>query len=317
MWPLLRARSIPLCFRIRPLFMKIASRSDCHREFCKRGAFTLIELLVVIAIIAILAALLLPALARSKQQAQGAKCISNSKELLVAWIMYATDSRDVLANNLGSADPCGGWVNGVLSEVTGNTDNTNYSFMMGGPSPADGVPTNTITTIGSYAKGPGVYQCPADPIIAPGYGVPRSRSYSMDFTIGSKSTAANTPSGYDNYWPDFYKMSEFMIAPKTWVFNEEHPDSINDGIQYTPTSDGENTEWGDLPASYHNGACGFAFADGHSEIHKWLNPNTIHPIVGNDRWLPLLVVGSPVDINWVESRCSPRMTGAINQAPGQ
>ena len=139
----------------------------------------------------------------------------------------------------------------------------------------------------------------------------------MDFTIGSKSTAANTPSGYDNYWPDFFRLTDFRIAPKTWVFNEEHPDSINDGIQYTPTTDGENTEWGDIPASYHNGACNFAFADGHSEIHKWINPNTDHVIVGNDNWLPFTVLGSAVDINWVESRCSPRLTGADNQAPGQ
>jgi prepilin-type processing-associated H-X9-DG protein len=70
------------------------------------------------------------------------------------------------------------------------------------------------------------------------------------------------------------KTSDFKIASKTWVFSDEHPDSINDGIQYTPTSDGEDDEWGDLPASYHVGACGYAFADGHSEIHKWMNPKT-------------------------------------------
>ena len=315
MWPLPRARGVPLSIPAQPLFMRIASRSESHRVSSKPGAFTLIELLVVIAIIAILAALLLPALARSKQQAQGAKCISNSKELLVAWVMYATDSRDVLANNLGSADRCDGWVNGVLTETAGNPDNTNYTFMMGGPSPSDGIPTNTITAIGTYAKGPGVYQCPADPVIAAGYGVARCRSYSMDFTIGDKSTDGAQQATYGDYWPNFFKMSEFRMAPRTWVFNEEHPDSINDGIEYTATSDGENNEWSDLPASYHNGACGFAFADGHSEIHKWLNPNTDHPIVGNDNWLPLAVTGSAVDINWVESRCSPRLEGAANQAP--
>lgn len=280
-----------------------------------RSAFTLIELLVVIAIIAILASLLLPALARSKEQAQGAKCMSNSKQLLLAWILYASDNGDVLANNLGSGDESGGWVNGVLSETVRNPDNTNYIFMMGGPRAPGGA--STTTTIGAYAKNSGIYQCPADPIVAPTYGGPRCRSYSMNFTIGDKSTDGGQEATYGDYWPSFFKMTAFRIASKTWVFDDEHPDSINDGIQYTPTSDGEDTQWGDLPASYHNGACGFAFADGHSEIHKWLNPNTIHSIVGNDSWLPLTVVGSPVDINWVESRSSPRATGAANQVPAQ
>jgi prepilin-type processing-associated H-X9-DG protein len=138
----------------------------------------------------------------------------------------------------------------------------------------------------------------------------------MDFTIGSKSTDAETPSAYANYWPDFFKTTDFKIASKTWVFSDEHPDSINDGIQYTPTSDGEDSEWGDLPASYHVGACGFAFADGHSEIHKWMNIYTDHVIVGNDSWLPLTVVGSKVDINWAESHESPANTGNANQVPG-
>jgi prepilin-type N-terminal cleavage/methylation domain-containing protein/prepilin-type processing-associated H-X9-DG protein len=302
---------------------ELKSALDWHIDTIKRQhtrhrpAFTLIELLVVIAIIAILAALLLPVLAKSKEQAQGAKCMNNSKQLLLAWILYASENGDVLPNNLGAADHCGGWVNGVLSEKPSNTDNTNYIFMMGGPSAADGIPTNTTTTIGAYAKSPGIYQCPADPIVAPGYGVARCRSYSMDFTLGDKSTDGAQESTYGDYWPNFFKMTALKIASKTWVFNDEHPDSLNDGIQYTPTSDGEDTEWGDLPASYHNGACGFAFADGHSEIHKWMNPHTDQPVVGNDSWLPLVVVGPLVDINWVESRCSPRATGALNQVPAQ
>jgi prepilin-type N-terminal cleavage/methylation domain-containing protein/prepilin-type processing-associated H-X9-DG protein len=280
-----------------------------------RSAFTLIELLVVIAIIAILASLLLPALAISKQQAQGAKCMNNSKQLLLAWTLYASDNRDFLANNLGSGDESGGWVNGVLSETAHNPDNTNYIFMMGGSRGAGGMPVTT--TIGAYTKNPGVYQCPADPIIAPSYGIPRCRSYSMDFTIGDKSTNGGRQATYGDYWPNFFKMTDFKVASQTWVLDDEHPDSINDGIQYTPTSDGENTQWGDLPASYHDGACGFAFADGHSEIHKWINRNTDHPIAGNDSWLPLTVTGSPVDINWVESRSSPRLAGAANQVPAQ
>ena len=231
--------------------------------------------------------------------------------------MYASENREILANNPGSADDSGGWVNGVLSETAAhNPDNTNYIYMMGGPK-VTGLAATTTTIIGAYAKSPGIYQCPADPIISPTYGVARCRSYSMDFTIGDKSTNGAQESTYGDYWPNFFKMTAFKIASKTWVFNDEHPDSINDGIQYTPTSDGEDTQWGDLPASYHNGACGFAFADGHSEIHKWMNPNTDHPIAGNDSWLPLAIVGPSVDIDWVESRCSPRANGAVNQVPAQ
>jgi prepilin-type N-terminal cleavage/methylation domain-containing protein/prepilin-type processing-associated H-X9-DG protein len=285
----------------------------------KREAFTLIELLVVIAIIAILAALLLPALSRAKSQSQGTKCLSNGHQMILAWTMYAGDNREVLANNIGGNPDLGGWSQGWLTETPNTPDNTNYLLMLGravAGSPA------VANTIGAYASSAGIYQCPADPIIAQPYGVARVRSYSMDFTIGSKSTAAETGSAYGtgpgntDYWPDFFKTTDFKIASKTWVFSDEHPDSINDGIQYTPTTSGEDEEWGDMPASYHVGACGFAFADGHSEIHRWLNPRTIHGIEGNGDWLPLTVVGSKVDIDWVESHSSPRANGNANQVPG-
>ncbi len=283
----------------------------------KRAAgFTLIELLVVIAIIAILAALLLPALARSKQQAQGVKCLSNGKQLTLGWIMYAGENREVLPNNIGGA--YGGWCNGDLSESSGNPDNTNYMYMMGAA--GDGNPASTFT-IGPYVKSPGVYQCPADPIIAKPYSQPRCRSYSMNFALGSKS---DTEAGYGStygigqgdtdYWPDFFKTSDFRRASLTWVFNDEHPDSINDGIQYTATSSGEDNTWSDLPASFHNLACAFTFADGHSEIHKWLNIKTDRPVTGS--WPgDYPVTGSTVDIDWVEARLSPQMTGAKNQVP--
>jgi len=281
------------------------------RKFTRR-AFTLIELLVVIAIIAILAALLLPALAKAKEKALAIKCMSNSKQLLVAWVLYYGDNADVLANNIGG-EGIDSWAQGRLSETSGTTDNTNYMLMMG---KGGGYPVTT-RTIGAYAQNINIYQCPADPVKAQPWGTPRCRSYSMDFTCGNNGDSATQDATYGGYWPHFFKGADLLMASKTWVFNDEHPDSINDGIEYTPTASGENNDWSDLPASYHNNACGFAFADGHSEIHKWMNPgNTCHPVMGNQGWLPLAVSGSAVDINYVESHASPQTTGNANQVPG-
>jgi prepilin-type N-terminal cleavage/methylation domain-containing protein/prepilin-type processing-associated H-X9-DG protein len=270
-------------------------------------AFTLIELLVVIAIIAILAALLLPALGRAKQQAQGVQCMSNSHQLLLAWILYASDNKDVLAADAPGwdANNCfGGWVNGWMDTSFLWTDNTNWAFMLGHANPAKGDPVNT-GAIGAYAINAGIYRCPADPTIALGFGVPRVRSYSMDFTIGDKSLDGSQLGYYTNYWPSFFKMSDFTVASETWVFSDENPESINDGWQCTPNGDGETTTWSDCPASYHAGACGFAYADGHSEIHQWKDLP----------WLPTQTERAPyTDIRWVESRCSPQITST---QPGQ
>jgi prepilin-type N-terminal cleavage/methylation domain-containing protein/prepilin-type processing-associated H-X9-DG protein len=275
----------------------------------KRNGFTLVELLVVIVIIGILAALLLPVLARSKQQAQGTQCMSSSKQLLVAWTVYASDFRDILPYNIDSqntiAAAFGGWVNGFLDEGPDNPDNTNINLMMSGQ-------------LGPYAKNPAIYRCPADPSMAMGYNAPRVRSYSMDFTVGDKSTNGEQMATYADYWPNFFKMGDFNMGDKTWVFSDEHPDSINNGLQITPDGDKNTTTWRDMPASYHNGAAGFAFADGHSEIHQWQDSSTDQAMQGNRDWLPMEDTPTNyTDIRWVESRCSPRPSSTnYGQSPG-
>jgi hypothetical protein len=105
--------------------------------------------------------------------------------------------------------------------------------MLGRTSGVNGSSASPATyTIGAYASSPGIYQCPADPSIAKPYGVARCRSESMNFAVGSRAT--NSLTGTYDTWPNFFKMNDFKIPAKTWVFSDEHPDSINDMIQFTP-----------------------------------------------------------------------------------
>ena len=216
----------------------------------QRG-FTLIELLVVIAIIAILAALLLPALAKAKIKAEGIGCLNNQKQLQLAWYMYIDDNNGLLVLNSpgGGTNPVtwiNGWIDwGVLP------DNTNRLLLTEG-------------LMAPYtAKSLGVYKCPADKI--PADNGPRVRSVSMNTYLSRPGWAAS-----------YTKYSQLLKPAMLWVFVDEHPDSINDGL--FSTLSGSITKWNDLPASYHNGACGFAFADGHAEIKKWRDDNTKQPI---------------------------------------
>jgi prepilin-type N-terminal cleavage/methylation domain-containing protein/prepilin-type processing-associated H-X9-DG protein len=265
-----------------------------HSARSTRAAFTLIELLVVIAIIAILAALLLPALARSKQKTQGIYCMNNAKQLMLAWHLYQDDYSGHLVYNhdgttAGKSATTRAWVAGWLDNAASTPDNTNVDYLIY-PDKINGYGA----LLGPYIKSYKAFKCPADLSLDKAKGLPRVRSVSMNCFVGEESRTFNGSTKYHVYT----KMAQISYPVQLYVCLDERADSINDG--WFAQAPEVLYQIVDFPASYHGHAAGFSFADGHAEIHKWLSGPLTKAIEGGDLTLNVnLGPGSAKDTFWL------------------
>jgi len=266
--------------------------------------FTLIELLVVIAIIAILAAMLLPALTKGKLKAQGIQCMSNHKQLALAWRMYSEDNGDRLLHaSDGGPNP----IENKLAWVTGLMDNT------ANPSNWDINQDLVKSPMWNYCgKNAGIWRCPADhsSVLVNGERKPRVRSMSMNFWFGGFGGTDGGLSG--GAWRLYFKMTD-LIDPgpvKTWLLLDMREDSIDIG-NFATDMRGWPDNWAatgfyDLPGFYHHRACGFSFADGHSEIKRWLDQRTMPALVPDGQVNDGFASPRNKDIVWLQERSTRR-----------
>lgn len=288
--------------------MRIPSKPTAEpvTKSANRDAFTMFELLAVIAIIAILAAVLLPALSGARERSRGVYCLNNTRQLTLAWQLYADDHEGFLPYNLslqGSVRTNINWVNDVMTWDL-SSDNTN-------------VATITQAGLGTYVLGdPSIYHCPSDQVLSSAQQqagwTHRIRSYSLNAMLGNiGSSFVNGQNVNNPGYRQFLKIEQMPRTSEIFTFLDEHPDSIEDGnfVDRDQADSGygassvPNNAWHSLPASYHDGSASFSFGDGHAALHRWQSRTTLLPSVAYQATIfPLQLTSSISDRNdfeWV------------------
>jgi prepilin-type N-terminal cleavage/methylation domain-containing protein/prepilin-type processing-associated H-X9-DG protein len=280
-----------------------------HFGSYRLAGFTLIELLVVIAIIAILAAILLPVLGRAKERARRIACLANQRQLDYAWQIYADENNGTLvvnANNVAQAGGVVGWVNDTMSWdfPPTQTNAQNYAINL--------LVNNAL--LAPYTKSPYIYHDPSDTYNAAKG--PRVRSYSMNSQMGGAIVATFSQQGIvvnqwgpGENWTIFNKQTDIRWPgpADAWVFIDEHPDSINDGLFRVNMQNSDQTPggvglWPDYPANNHAGSGVLAFADGHAETHKWTDPSLVPNPVVHHKNASLTATAPYSDLIWIQQR---------------
>lgn len=283
-----------------------------RRRYEATGAFTRADLLAVATVLLGLSVLTFVSLANGRIHNSAIVCLNNHRRLVQSWLLYADDFEGRVVNNMGipgtidaiQSGRFNNWANNVMtwSATSGTEDTSNTNLVWA----AKGL-------LVPYGKGANdIYRCPADTYLSAqqrsrGW-ESRLRSVSMNAFFGRfDPTSPNDATAQGRSWffggayRQFLKLSDAPKPAMTWVTLDEHADSINDVIF---VADINATQWGDVPASYHNGACVFSFADGHSELHRWTSATSIYPVRTSFPFLRVFDAAGRADFAWYKERTS-------------